>query len=306
MANNKIIRVENLHKSYGAVTAVKDLSFEVEEGEIFGMVGPNGAGKTTTIECIEGLRQPSHGHVQVLEMNPFQNGHTLRERIGIQLQESNLPHHLKVWEALDLFAAFYARAIDWSVLLEQLNLADKIDAYFDKLSGGQKQRLFIALSLVNDPELVFFDELTTGLDPQARRSMWDLVRSIRDRGKTVFLTTHFMEEAERLCDRVAILDQGKLVALDSPENLIRNLAIEHRVIFTTHQPFDAATLNSLKCVNRVQQNGERFVVFGNGERLVVELVNALNAKGCQFGELRVERPTLEDVFLALTGKEIRD
>ncbi|MFQ5771336.1 MAG: ABC transporter ATP-binding protein [bacterium] len=306
MHNKTIIAVEKLRKVYGSVVAVNDLSFEVYEGEIFGMVGPNGAGKTTTIECIEGLRQPEGGLVQVLGCNPQKDGYTLRERIGVQLQESALQNHIKVWEALDLFASFYSNSTDWSTLLEQLGLLEKKNTAFTKLSGGQKQRLFIALSLVNDPELVFFDELTTGLDPQARRSMWDLVKNIREKGKTVFLTTHFMEEAERLCDRVAIIDHGQIVALDSPENLIRNLGAENRVVFTTDEAFRAKSLRYLTSVTRVEQIGERVVVYGRGDRLVVEVVTALSANGSQFRDLRTEQPNLEDVFLALTGKKMRD
>ena len=228
-----IVVKDNLRKVYGDVVAVDDISFEVHEGEIFGMVGPNGAGKTTTIECIEGLRRPDGGTVQVLGMDPQRDGYDLRQHIGVQLQEAALPHRIKVWEAMDLFASFYRRSVDWHSLLEQLGLSEKHDASFINLSGGQKQRLFIALALVNDPDLVFLDELTTGLDPQARRAMWDLVQGIRERGKTVFLTTHYMEEAERLCDRVAIIDHGRIVALDTPENLIHSLGAENRVIFGT-------------------------------------------------------------------------
>ncbi len=302
MANTPVIRVEALRKTYGPVVAVDNVAFEVYEGEIFGMVGPNGAGKTTTIECVEGLRQPDGGRVETLGLDPHKQGRALRERIGIQLQESALPGHLKVWEALDLYASFYQRSVDWQGLLEPLGLADKRNAYFNKLSGGQKQRLFIALALVNDPELVFFDELTTGLDPRARRDMWDLVRDIRARGKTVFLTTHFMEEAERLCDRVAIVDQGRLVALDTPENLIRSLEAEHRVVFTVADSFERQSLERLAGVTRVEQNGERCVVYGKSDQLVVEVVQALAANGCAFRDLRTEQPTLEDVFLKLTGK----
>jgi ABC-2 type transport system ATP-binding protein len=220
MQNKAIIHVEHLRKVYGSVVAVDDISFEVAQGEIFGMVGPNGAGKTTAVECIEGLRSPSGGSIQVLGLDPQKDKYALRSRIGVQLQESALQNHIKVWEALDLFASLYPHSLDWRMLLEEVGLAEKRNASFAKLSGGQKQRLFIALALLNDPELVFLDELTTGLDPQARHAMWDLVRQMRDRGKTIFLITHFMEEAERLCGRVAIVDHGRIIALDSPEKLI--------------------------------------------------------------------------------------
>lgn len=303
---NVAVRVQHLRKTYDSVVAVDDVSFEVYDGEVFGMVGPNGAGKTTTIECIEGLRKHDAGDIEVLGLHPQRDGYELRPRIGVQLQQAELQERLKVFESLDLFASLYPRATNWEALLEQLGLADKRDAYFDKLSGGQKQRLFVALALVHDPELVFLDELTTGLDPHARRAMWDLVRGIRDKGKTVFLTTHFMEEAERLCDRVAVIDQGRLVALDSPENLIRNLGAENRVVFTVEGAFDPQPLSGLPGVTRVETIGERIVVFGRGDMVVVEVVNALASKRIRFRDLRTEQPNLEDVFLTVTGREMRD
>ncbi len=299
------IVVEGLRKVYGEVVAVDGISFEVRRGEIFGMVGPNGAGKTTTIECIEGLRRPDGGTVTTLGLDPQRDGYELRERIGVQLQESALPNRIKVWEAVDLFASFYRRSVEWEPLLERLGLAEKRNTDFAKLSGGQKQRLFIALALINDPELVFLDELTTGLDPQARRAMWQLVLDIREQGKTVFLTTHFMEEAERLCDRVAIVDDGRIVALDSPEKLVRSLGAEKRVLFTVERAFDEAALRAVPGVTKVERNGERITVYGTGDRLVGGVVNALETGGVPFRDLRTEQPTLEDVFLALTGKQIR-
>ena len=299
------IVVEGLRKVYGEVVAVDGISFEVRRGEIFGMVGPNGAGKTTTIECIEGLRRPDGGTVTTLGLDPQRDGYELRERIGVQLQESALPNRIKVWEAVDMFASFYRRSVDWKPLLERLGLAEKRNTDFAKLSGGQKQRLFIALALINDPELVFLDELTTGLDPQARRAMWQLVFDIREQGKTVFLTTHFMEEAERLCDRVAIVDDGRIVALDSPEKLVRSLGAEKRVLFTVERAFDEAALRAVPGVTKVERNGERVTVYGTGDRLVGGVVNALETGGVPFRDLRTEQPTLEDVFLALTGKQIR-
>ena len=308
MNNKTIIKIENLRKVYGSIAAVDDVSFEVYEGEIFGMVGPNGAGKTTTIECIEGLRRPDSGNMQVLGLDPHQHEYALRPRIGVQLQESALHHRIKVWEALDLFAAFYPRSVDWRKLIKQLGLEDCHNKPFAKLSGGQKQRLFIALALINDPELVFLDELTTGLDPQARRTMWDLVRDIRDQGKTVFLTTHFMEEAERLCNRVAIIDRGKVVALDSPENLIRSLGADNRILFTVPENFEPhlKKLSELSGITRIETIGERVIVYGREDRLVVDVVNFLTEKSIRFSDLRTEQPNLEDVFLALTGQEMRD
>ena len=240
-----VVEVRELRKAYGRIVAVDGISFSVAENEVFGLVGPNGAGKTTTIECLEGLRNRDAGEVSVLGLDPSSAGADLRRRIGVQLQESSLFDRIRVQEALDLFASFYPQPIDWRPLVAQLGLGERLKAPFVKLSGGQKQRLFIALALVNDPELVFLDELSTGLDPQARRTMWDLVRSLRDKGKTVFLSTHFMEEAERLCDRVAIMDHGKIVALDTPENLISGLGVETRVVFTAEDTIDPRQLESL-------------------------------------------------------------
>jgi ABC-2 type transport system ATP-binding protein len=301
-----VVHVRDLVKQYPGVKAVDGISFDVHQGEIFGMVGPNGAGKTTTIECVEGLRRPDSGSIQVLGLDPHRDRYRVRERIGVQFQSAALPDRIRVWEALDLFAAFYPHSLDWQPLLEQMGLAEKRDAYFAKLSGGQKQRVFIALALVSNPDLVFLDELTTGLDPQARRAMWDQVRSIRERGTTVFLTTHFMEEAERLCDQVAIIDHGKIVALDTPQDLIDTLDAEHRVIFEVDGPFDEASLRAIPGVVRVERIGERVLVYGQEDGLVTGVINALEAGRIRFENLRTEQPTLEDVFLALTGKEMRD
>ncbi|MEE9171185.1 MAG: ABC transporter ATP-binding protein [bacterium] len=306
MPQNPVIQVNKLRKTYGDVTAVNDISFEVYEGEIFGMVGPNGAGKTTTIECIEGLRKADGGEITVFGLHPEKDGFNLKTRVGIQLQQSELQARIKVWEVLDLYSAFYERSVNWTGLLDQLGLSDKRNAQFAKLSGGQKQRLFIALALINDPQLVFLDELTTGLDPQARRNMWDLVRSIRDKGKTVFLTTHFMEEAERLCDRVAIIENGKIVAIDTPEELVKNLGAENRVVFSVDGEFDKDLLNSFDSVAGVEQTGERVVVSGRSDQLVVDVVVALSDRKIKFRDLRTEQANLEDVFLSLTGHIMRD
>jgi len=300
-----LVQVDSLRKTYGQTVAVDDISFQVYQGEIFGMVGPNGAGKTTTIECIEGLREPDGGQIRVLGLDPHEQGYELRSRIGVQLQQSALQDRLKVWEALDLFATLALHPVPWEPLLGQLGLAESRDEAFAKLSGGQKQRLFIALALVNDPELLFLDELTTGLDPQARRAMWDLVRNVREQGKTVFLTTHYMEEAERLCDRVAILDHGRIVALDSPENLIRSLEMDNRLVFMTRDEFGSELLTALPSVTRVETSGDRVVVYGRGDRFVADVVNALTQRGISCRHLRTEQPTLEDVFLTLTGREMR-
>jgi len=298
------IDVRDMRKAYGAVVAVDGVSFQVELGEIFGIVGPNGAGKTTMIECLEGQRQPDSGSVRVLGFDPQRDGQELRERIGVQLQEANLPGRLRVWEALDLFASFYRQAAERQQLLDQLGLVEKRNTPFVKLSGGQKQRLFIALALINNPELVFLDELTTGLDPQARHAAWDVVRNIRERGKTVVLTTHFMEEAERLCDRVAIMDHGKIVALDTPHNLVRSLEGDTRIVFEIDGQFDASVLGGLAA--RIERDGNRVVVYGNGDNLLGDIVRALEMSECRFRDLRMERPNLEDVFLAVAGRQMRD
>ena len=215
-----VIEVKNLHKRYGDLIAVDDISFGVEVGEIFGIVGPNGAGKTTTVEMIEGLRAPDRGSVRVLGLDPRTNRAEVRRRLGIQLQESQLPDRMKVWEALDLYSSFYPDPADWRALMAEMGLADKRDTAYGKLSGGQKQRLSIALALVGNPEVAVLDELTTGLDPQARRDTWELIRAVRDRGVAVVLVTHFMDEAERLCDRLAVIRSGALAALDTPAALI--------------------------------------------------------------------------------------
>src|SRR5579872_6104488 len=228
-----VIRVSGIRKIYGATVAVSEVSFDVGEGEIFGLIGPNGAGKTTTMECVEGLRRPDRGAISILGLDPFRDVYQLQNRIGVQLQQAQLQKRIKVWEAVDLWASLYSKSVDGDQLLEQLGLASKRNAWFMTLSGGQKQRLFIALALINDPEVVFLDELTTGLDPQSRRAIWDLVRGIRDRGKTVLLTTHLMEEAERLCDRVAIVEHGKIIDIGTPGELVRRHCPTRTVVLAT-------------------------------------------------------------------------
>ncbi len=304
-----IVQVNGLRKAYGATVAVDGISFEVCHGEIFGMVGPNGAGKTTTIECLEGLRKPDGGRLSVLGVDPILGSQVLRERAGMQLQQSNLPDRMKVWEALDLYASFYPRPVDWQALIAQLGLEEKRNTPFAKLSGGQKQRLFIALALLPDPQLIFLDELTTGLDPQARRAIWDLILAVRALGKTILLTTHFMEEAERLCDRVAILDHGRIVALDTPSALIHNLAAEERVSFTLLGGVSPALQQALAQLGSVEMNGDQVTVSspnGRARPLVSEVVSLLTAQGAAFRDLSTRQPSLEDVFLSLTGRAMRD
>ncbi len=294
-----IISVQNLRKTYGKTIAVNDISFEVEEGEIFGLLGPNGAGKTTTVECMQALRQPDSGDIRVLGLDPRTEAQALRRRIGSQLQESALPDRIKVWEALDMFASVAPEALDYHVLMDQWGIAEKRKASFSSLSGGQRQRLFIALALVNNPEVVFLDEMTTGLDPAARRVAWDLIRAIRDSGTTVVLVTHFMDEAENLCDRVAIVDRGSIVAADSPQGLIARHTSDVRVIFTTDKG-DLDWLEKVPGVTRVTRTGPRVEVEGSGPVLALTAA-ALVEHGIIPADLRVEQPSLEDVFLKLTG-----
>jgi ABC-2 type transport system ATP-binding protein len=301
-----VIQVSGVRKSYGSTVAVADASFEVNEGEIFGLIGPNGAGKTTTMECIEGLRKPDGGTIAVLGLDPFRQVYKLQNRIGVQLQQAQLQKRIKVWEAVDLWASLYQKkTVDGERLLEQLGLTDKRNAWFMNLSGGQKQRLFIALALINDPEVVFLDELTTGLDPQARRAIWDLIRGIRERGKTVFLTTHLMEEAERLCDRVAIIEHGRIIDIDTPESLVQRHCPERSVVLDTNDPAAADHFRTIKGVEDVTRSGDRFTIRGRGE-LVTEVIHCLSENRIRVTDFRTILPNLEDVFLKLTGRSIRE
>jgi ABC-2 type transport system ATP-binding protein len=297
-----VIEVEHLSKRYRDVVAVDDVSFTVERGEIFGILGPNGAGKTTTVEMIEGLRTPDGGTVRVLGLDPRRDGAELRQRVGVQLQESQLPDKLEVAEALELYGSFYDRPADRRRLLEDLGLADRRDAKFGKLSGGQKQRLSIALALIGNPEIAILDELTTGLDPQARRDTWELIEQIRDRGVTVVLVTHFMGEAERLADRVAVIDAGRLVAIDSPTGLVSRLDAGQRIRPAT--PLDDRILTGLPEVSSVQRSGSQVLVTGTGE-LLQAVISVLARHHIVAAELRMEQANLDGAFMALTTHEER-
>jgi ABC-2 type transport system ATP-binding protein len=303
--STQIIEVSSLHKRYGSKVAVEDVSFSVDQGEIFGIVGPNGAGKTTTVECIEGLRKPDGGSVSVLGLDPQRDGAELRQRLGAQLQQSDLPEKLKVWEALDLYASFYPRPADWVRLLESLGLAEKRNTRFGKLSGGQKQRLSIALALVGNPEVAILDELTTGLDPHARRETWDLIEGIRERGVTVLLVTHFMEEAERLCDRIAVVDSGRVVAIDTPAGLVSRVQSEQRIRFNVSTPLNERLLTALPEVRHVSVNGSHVVVTGTGN-LLNAVIAVLARHEIVVGGLRVEQASLDDAFVALTHREFAE
>src|ERR1700732_1979125 len=302
-----VIQVSKVRKTYGATVAVDEVSFEVQDGEIFGLIGPNGAGKTTTMECIEGLRKPDSGAISVLGLDPFRQVYKLQERIGVQLQQAQLQKRIKVWEAVDLWASLYRKKWkDAELLLEQLGLVDKRDAWFMNLSGGQKQRLFIALALINDPEVVFLDELTTGLDPQARRAIWELVRGIRERGKTVFLTTHLMEEAERLCDRVAVIEHGRIIDIDTPQRLVDRHCPERTIVVATNDPRAEERFRTIPRIESVVRSDVHFTIRGRGEDLVTEVIHCLSAHGIRVTDFRMIVPNLEDVFLKLTGHSIRD
>jgi len=296
-----VIEVQNLHKTYADTVAVDDVSFAVQEGEIFGILGPNGAGKTTTVECIEGLRRPDGGRISVLGLDPQRDRAELTQRLGVQLQDSQLPGRLRVAEALDLYSSFYRTPADWRGLMDVLGLGDKRDTRFGKLSGGQKQRLSIALALVGSPQVAVLDELTTGLDPQARRDTWDLIEGVRDRGVTIVLVSHFMEEAERLCDRVALIDKGRVVVVDTPAALAEKVDAGQRIQFHPSVPFDDSLLAGLPEVISIIHRGDVVVVTGDGNALNA-VISVLARNHIVAEQLRVEQAHLEDAFLALTGR----
>ncbi len=298
-----VIEVENLHKRYPNHVAVDDVSFEVRAGEIFGILGPNGAGKTTTVECVSGLRAPDGGTVRVTGIDPAQDRDALRRVLGAQLQSAALPEKIKVWEAMDLYASFYPDPADWRALLEQVGLSGKRDTAFAKLSGGQRQRLSVALALVGKPRIAVLDELTTGLDPQARRDTWELVENVRDSGVTIVLVTHFMEEAERLCDRIALIDAGRVVATDSPAGLIAQVGAEQRVRFRPSAPVADSVLTELPGVTDVSHSGDQVTVTGTGN-LAHVVTLALVQQQIVPGDLRIEQASLDDAFLALTGRKL--
>jgi ABC-2 type transport system ATP-binding protein len=295
-----VIELRNLAKRYGEQVALDGVSFSVEEGEIFGILGPNGAGKTTAVESMAGLRQPDSGSIRVLGLDPQADGHALRERVGVQLQETHLQDKIKVWEALDLYASFYRRPADWNQLLETWGLASKRNALVSKLSGGQRQRLFIALALVGQPDLVFLDELTSGLDPQARRLTWDLIKQIRASGVTVVLVSHFMDEAEELCDRVAIFDRGRITALDSPAALIDSTATTHRLLFRPVGELDESVLAGLPGVIGVSREDGRVTVTGTGD-FASAVTSELARRQVLAAGLRIEGRSLDEAYVALTG-----
>lgn len=301
------ILVENLVKKYGDITVVNNVSFSVEKGEIFGLLGPNGAGKTTTVEMIEGLRKPDSGSIKVCDFNATQERNKIKEIIGVQLQSTTLYDKVRVKEILDIFGCYYQKSLDSDKLLERVGISDKKNSYLNTLSGGQKQRVALALALVNDPEVVFLDEPTTGLDPQARRNVWDIVESLKNEKKTVFLTTHYMEEAEQLCHRVGIIDHGKIIALDTPKNLISGANLESAVEVTCGNKGVEAIFAGVPGVNKVTVEDNHYIIHTKESTAVLrELTRLADEKKLQMEGISVRQGTLEDVFLLLTGRKLRD
>lgn len=299
-----VVSCADVSRNFGSFTALKDVSFKVREGEVFGIVGPNGAGKTTLLNCLEGLDRPSSGHVEVLGLDPIKDQHSLAQQIGVQLQSAALPPRLTVQDALELYSAFYERPRPWRELLADLGIKDKANARVDRLSGGERQRVFVALALINRPQLAFLDELTTALDPQSRRNMWDTVEHVRDGGATVVLTTHYMEEAERLCDRVAIIDHGRLVALDTVTSLIQQHAGDTTAkLILSASPSAEFDLNGVPGVTSARTEGRELTIRGTADGLQGVLA-ALAAHRITVTSMSTTTPGLEDVFLALTGRHI--
>jgi ABC-2 type transport system ATP-binding protein len=301
-SQKRVVIVDRLHKQYGTTVAVDDVSFSITEGEIFGIIGPNGAGKTTTVECISGLRVPDSGSITVYGLNPKNDREELRRYVGVQLQESLLPPRIKVGEALNLFASFYSDPMDSHSLLQSLGIAEKRNSRFKQLSGGQKQRLSIALALVGNPKLAILDELTTGLDPEARRETWQLIEQIRDRGVTVILVTHYMDEAERLCDRVALINHGRVIALDAPAALATNYGGVVRMEFLPSKPIEDQVLTTLSGVASVERRGQQVIISGTGD-VTTDVLYALEKIGVKARYIQVKTGTLEDAFVKLVPRD---
>ena len=303
------IQVEALRKSYGSFPAVKGIDFEVRSGEVFGMLGPNGAGKTTTVEILEGLRTRSGGRVSVLGCDPEVQTRRLKDRVGVCLQATNLQEKLKVCEAMELFAAFYTRTVDGAQLLKRLQLWEKRDTHYAKLSGGQKQRLALALALLNDPQVLFLDEPSAGLDPQARLEIHELVLDLRREQRTILLTTHYIEEAEKLCDRVAIVDEGRIVAMGTPREIQENALAHSTIEIELATPLGELALPTWPETEQVTVDPPRMkiaVTTPRPARIVVEIVKWLDEKGVELADIRIKRPSLEDAFIELTGKSLRE
>ena len=302
-----IIEVHNLTKNYGAVKALRGVSFEVQEGEVFGLLGPNGAGKTSTVEILEGLRPPDGGIVSVCGLDPQSPGSAFKQEIGAVLQSTALPDKLRVGEAISMFASFYKRRRDPAALLKRFGLEEKRNTFYSYLSGGQKQRLALAMSLVNEPRVLFLDEPTAGLDPQVRREIYTIIEELKKERKTILLTTHYIEEAEKLCDRVAIIDQGRVIAQGTPRELKQRSAGTTRIELRLARPESDATLKQLEGVADCHASDGVYVVHSTRvPQTIVSLVKYLEANGNELSSLDIAAPSLEDVFLELTGRRLRD
>ncbi len=309
MNENAAIHVRGLRMSYDGFEAVKGIDFEVHAGEVFGLLGPNGAGKTTTVEILEGLRRRTGGDVKVLDFDPDRQKQKLKDRIGVCLQATNLPDKIRVHEAMKLFAALYTRTLDGEMLLKRLQLWEKKDQFYSTLSGGQKQRLALALALVNDPQMLFLDEPTTGLDPQVRLEIRDLIEELRGEKRTILMTTHYIEEAERLCDRVAIIDAGQIIAIGSPRELQEKSASQSGIEATLSRPAPAGELPAFaEAIRSTLSEDRRHLTISSKRpgRTIVDLVKWIDGHGLELDDVHLKRPTLEDVFLELTGKKLRD
>ncbi|MEW6456774.1 MAG: ABC transporter ATP-binding protein [Acidobacteriota bacterium] len=301
----KIIVVKNLTKRYENVVAVNDVSFEIEEGEIFGILGPNGAGKTTTIEIMEGLRKSDEGYVRIDGFDPYEGRKEFKELIGVQLQKTAIFPTIKVWEAIDFFGSLYQRRIDTERILEIFSLKDRRNSYIKNLSGGEHQRLSVALAFVNDPNFLFLDEPTTGMDPNVRRDMWEIIEESRRKGKTIILTTHYMEEAEKLCDRVAIIDRGKIIAIDRPKELIKKLDADKKIEFKLERRIDPYIFRMDERVKKIEEiEGEYTIYTKDPQSVLSHILTVSSSRDLQLQNLRVIDANLEDVFISLTGRKI--
>jgi ABC-2 type transport system ATP-binding protein len=307
--NGPVISVRGLHKFYGTFEAVRGVDFEVRAGEVFGLLGPNGAGKTTTVEILEGLRPRSSGEARVLGLDPGSHSRQIKDRIGVCLQATNLPEKIKVHEALALFASFYSHQADRAKLLDRLQLTEKREVYYSKLSGGQKQRVALALALINDPQLLFLDEPTTGLDPQIRHEIHGLIQELRDAKRSILLTTHYIEEAERLCDRVAIIDEGRIIEIGTPREIQQRAMGQSCIEIECEQPIPAESLPAFLAEEKHALSEDQRVLTVHSEkpaRTIVELVKWIDQLGIGLADIHLKRPTLEDVFIELTGKRLRE
>ncbi len=308
-SDDPAIFVRGLKKNYAEVQAVRGIDFEVARGEVFGLLGPNGAGKTTTVEILEGLRPRTQGDVRVLGFDPGVQVRELKDRLGVCLQATNLPDKIKVHEALSLFAAFYSRSVDRDKLLDRLKLSDKRDTYYSRLSGGQKQRVALALALINDPDIIFLDEPTAGLDPQVRLEIHGLIQEMKDAKRTILITTHYIEEAEKLCDRVAIVDAGKVIAIGTPREIQAQTLGQTRIEIECVQPIPVAEFPpSLASEQFTLAKDGRLLTMQSSQpaKAIVELVKWIDQRGLELADIHLKRPTLEDVFIELTGKRLRE